>query len=58
MTVLWIVLIWSLVQQMRIKYTVEHSDHPDFAPFREAMMSDHWQEEIKGMVDDRIDKNQ
>ena len=47
-------LVWSLIQQIMVKYTVEHSDDPDFEPFANAMMSDNWQEEIKGIVEEKI----
>ena len=47
-------LIWSLMQQIQIKNTVEHSDNPNFEPFAKAMMSDNWKEEIKDIVEEKI----
>ncbi len=47
-------LIWSLIQQILIKHTVEHSDNPDFEPFAKAMMSDNWREETKNIFEEKI----
>lgn len=58
LAIMLIVLIGSFIQQVNIKHTVEHSDDPNFAPFQEAMTSDNWQEELKRIVEDKIDKNQ
>lgn len=49
-----VILVWSLVQQLRIKYTVEHNEDPNFAPFADAMTRDDWPEEIRRLVEDRI----
>ena len=56
--VMLIVLVWSFVQQLEIKHTVEHSDNPNFAPYKDAMMSDDWREEIKKLVEDENGKDQ
>lgn len=48
------VLLWSLIQQIQIKYIVEHNDDPNFEPFANAMMSDNWAEEIKDIVEEKI----
>jgi len=50
--ILVLVLVWSFVQQLRIKYTVEHSDNPNFAPFAEAMTSENWKDAFAQAVDD------
>lgn len=50
--ILALVLAWSLVQQLRIKYTVEHSDNPDFAPFAQAMTSENWKDAFTQAVGD------
>ena len=50
-------LVWSLIQQIQIKYTVEHSNNPDFEPFAQAMMSDNWEEEIKDIVEKKIQES-
>lgn len=52
-----IVLIWSFVQQLIIKHTVENSDNPNFTPFANAMMSDNWREEIENLVENKADKD-
>lgn len=54
--VLLLVLIWSFVQQLRIKYSVENSDNPNFAPFADTMASDNWQQELKKFFDDKTGK--
>ena len=51
-------LVWSLIQQIQIKYTVEHSDNPNFEPFAQAMMSDNWKEEIIDIVDGKIHESE
>lgn len=50
--ILALVLVWSFVQQLRIKYTVEHSDNPDFAPFAQAMTSENWKDAFAQAVGD------
>ena len=50
--ILALVLIWSLVQQLRIKYTVEHSDNPNFALFAQAMTGENWKEAFAQAVGD------
>lgn len=50
-------LVWSFIQQIQIKYTVEHSDNPFFEPFAKAMMSDNWKEEIKDIVEEKIQES-
>lgn len=50
--ILALVLIWSLVQQLRIKYTVEHSDNPNFAPFAQAMTGENWKDAFAQAVGD------
>lgn len=45
---------WSLIQQLFIKYTVEHNENPDFEPFANAMMSDHWREETKDLFEETM----
>ncbi len=52
--ILILTLVWSLLQQIRIKYTVEHSHDSDFEPFAKAMTSENWGEEINGIVEQRI----
>lgn len=51
-------LVWSLIQQIQIKYTVEHSDDPNFEPFAKAMMSNNWKEEIKNIVEEKIQESE
>ena len=46
--------VWSLIQQLLIKYTVEHSDNPDFEPFADAMTSDHWREEVGKILEEKM----
>ncbi len=31
-------LVWSLIQQIQIKYMVEHRDSPNFEPFAKAIL--------------------
>ena len=50
--ILALVLIWSLVQQLRIKYTVERSDNPNFAPFAQAMTGENWKDAFAQAVGD------
>lgn len=50
--ILALVLVWSLVQQLRIKYTVEHSDNPNFAPFAQAMTGENWKDAFAQAVGD------
>lgn len=50
--VLTLVLVWSFVQQLRIKYTVEHSDNPNFAPFAEVMTSENWKDAFAQVLGD------
>ncbi len=50
--ILVLVLVWSFAQQLRIKYTVEHSDNPNFAPFAEAMTSENWKDAFAKAVGD------
>lgn len=46
-----LIIVWSLVQQIHIKHTVENSDNPNFIPFANAMMSENWKEEIKELIE-------
>lgn len=50
--ILALVLVWSFVQQLRIKYTVEHSDNPNFAPFSQAMTGENWKDAFAQAVGD------
>ena len=50
--ILALALAWSLVQQLRIKYTVEHSDNPNFAPFAQAMTGENWKYDFAQAVGD------
>ena len=50
--ILALVLVWSLVQQLRIKYTVEHSNNPNFALFAQAMTGENWKEAFAQAVGD------
>ena len=50
--ILALVLVWSLVQQLRIKYTVEHSDNSNFAPFVQAMTGENWKDAFAQAVGD------
>lgn len=50
--ILALVLVWSLIQQLRIKYTVEHSDNPNFAPFAQAMTGENWKDAFAQAVGD------
>lgn len=50
--ILALALVWSLVQQLRIKYTVEHSDNPNFAPFAQAMTGENWKDAFAQAVGD------
>ena len=50
--ILALVLIWSLVQQLRIKYTVERSDNPNFAPVAQAMTGENWKDAFAQAVGD------
>lgn len=50
--ILALVLVWSFVQQLRIKYTVEHSDNPNFAPFTQAMTCENWKDAFAQAVGD------
>lgn len=50
--ILALVLVWSFVQQLRIKYTVEHSDNPNFAPFAQAMTGENWKDAFAQAVGD------
>ncbi len=50
--ILALVLIWSFAQQLPIKYTVEHSDNPNFAPFAQAMTSENWKDAFAQAVGD------
>ena len=52
-----VVVIWSFVQQLIIKHTVEHSENPNFTPFANAMMSDNWKDEIEKLVESKVDKD-
>lgn len=52
-----LVIIWSLVEQILIKNSVENNENPDFAPFAEAMMSENWRDDIKELVEDKLDEN-
>ncbi len=56
--VIFVVLIWSFVQQLLIKHTVEHSDNPNFTPFANAMMSDNLKDEIEKLVENKVEKDQ
>ena len=57
LALLLIVAIWSFVQQLIIKHTVEHSDDPNFTPFANAMMSDDWRGEIENLFENKSDKD-
>ena len=50
--ILALVLAWSLVQQLRIKYTVEHSNNPNFALFAQAMTGENWKDAFAQAVGD------
>lgn len=50
-----LVLVWSLIQQLAIKHTVEHSDNPNFAPFAKAMTSEDWKDAFAQAVGDTKD---
>lgn len=50
--ILALVLIWSFAQQLRIKYTVEHSNNPNFAPFAQAMTGENWKDAFAQAVGD------
>lgn len=50
-------LIWSFIQQLVIKHTVEHNEDPNFTPYANAMMSDNWKGEIEKLVEDKVDKD-
>lgn len=50
--ILALALVWSLVQQLRIKYTVERSDNPNFAPFAQAMTGENWKDAFAQAVGD------
>ena len=50
--ILALVLVWSLVQQLRIKYTVERSDNPNFIPFAQAMTGENWKDAFAQAVGD------
>lgn len=54
--ILALVLVWSLVQQLWIKYTVEHSDNPNFAPFAQAMTGENWKDAFAQAVGDPKNK--
>lgn len=50
--------LWSLIQQLIVKFTVENNDDPDFQPFADAMMSDNWNEVIMDIVEDKIEESE
>lgn len=50
--ILALVLVWSLVQQLRIKYAVERGDNPNFAPFAQAMTGENWKDAFAQAVGD------
>ena len=52
-----VVLIWSFIQQLVIKHTVEHNEDPNFTPYANAMMSDNWKDELGKLVEDKVDKD-
>lgn len=50
-----LVLVWSLIQQLAIKHTVEHSDNLNFTPFAQAMTSEDWKNAFAQAVGDTKD---
>ncbi len=52
-----IVLIWSFIQQLVIKHTVEHNEDTNFTPYADAMMSENWKDEIEKLIEDKVDKD-
>ena len=52
-----VVLIWSFIQQLVIKHTVEHNEDTNFTPYADAMMSENWKDEIEKLIEDKVDKD-
>lgn len=51
--VLLIDAILSVIEQMRIMNAVETSDHPGFAPFQQAILSENWRENLKETMENQ-----
>ena len=47
-----VVLIWSFVEQLVLKHSVEHNDDPRFNSLTNAMMSDDWRKEMKDLAEE------
>ena len=41
------VIVWSVAEQIMIKFTVENNKDENFEPFADAMTSDNWQEKLE-----------
>ena len=52
-----LIVVWSLIEQIQIKNTVENNADDNFAPFADAMMSENWRDNIKELVEDKVDEN-
>lgn len=55
LSLLTIDIILSLIEQLRIRKTTLENDNPNFTEFQDAILSPDWRENIKNIVEERID---
>ena len=47
-------LLLSMFSQMQIMHTLTHDDDPNFAPWRNAMRSENWEENVRSLTEEQI----
>ncbi|MBO5271171.1 MAG: hypothetical protein J6B77_10320 [Clostridia bacterium] len=47
-------LLLSMFSQMQIMHTLTHDDDPNFAPWRSAMRSENWEENVRSLTEEQI----
>lgn len=50
-------VIVSFIEQIRIRKATLESNNPNFDEFQEAILSDNWRDNIKDIVDEKIEDN-
>ncbi len=49
-------IVFSLIEQIKIRNAAITSDNPNFAPWQEAMLSPNWKDNIRNMTEDVIEE--
>lgn len=47
-------VIKSFIEQLKIKYTCEVSDNPDFLSWQNAILDENWRKNLQEMLDEKI----